>query len=308
MIFVGEDVIIDVCVGNDILNKVVARNSKNNTYQPLITYHNPDYYELLCDSTDPIYRLYGKITPNEWCRLKPSSYFSSATNLEELSTIVGINLQHVSYADINLKGCNKLETIIFNDEVYYSYGTSCFARTNLKSIVLPPGKIETKSSSMQLFTQCPELISVDMSNVDILDDPYCHGVYFSNCSKLESVIFKEPINVMNANTTFNIIFAGCSSLREIDFTKLFYTGSGSIAPYIFNCFKDCTSLEWVDMSSIKSIWGSGNTGGRNFPFMNCPNLRYVKCTQATYKVLFDGRNTMLGVPENVFKDVEWDIV
>lgn len=65
-------------------------------------------------------------------------------------------------------------------------------------------------------------------------------------------------------------FYGDKSIKTVNFNKVSaISGVNACA----NTFQNCTSLEYVDMSSVKDIYGNNNAA--NAMFSGCTNLKYV---------------------------------
>ena len=113
----------------------------------------------------------------------------------------------------------------------------------------------------ELFTNCGNLISADVSNWDVSNVKTMYSA-FSGCSKLQT------LDVSNWNTSsvnsFSHMFYQCFSLPAIDVSRW----NVSSATSLYYMFNRCSNLQTLDVSN----WDTSNVNKMTRVFNECNNL------------------------------------
>ena len=113
----------------------------------------------------------------------------------------------------------------------------------------------------ELFTNCGNLISADVSNWDVSNVNTMYSA-FSGCSKLQT------LDVSNWNTSsvksFSHMFYQCFSLPAIDVSRW----NVSSATSLYYMFNRCSNLQTLDVSN----WDTSNVNKMTRVFNECNNL------------------------------------
>ena len=135
---------------------------------------------------------------------------------------------------------------------------------------------------------------IDLSNIDIFTyhESYVHNYryysiwsctdltdYFYYCEEVEEIILpkdKEFIGILNST------FEGCKKLKQIKNIETLNTKHLYVSK---RCFKDCISLEYLDLSGFKYFSPSYYLPFSSEMFANCVSLRYLDLSN--YNLLDD---------------------
>ncbi len=200
------------------------------------------------------------------------------------STVESIEIGGVS-------GCTAIEvlSVAEGNELYRSSG-NCIIDVKDYSILLGckasviPDEQYLDSISERAFDGCTGLVALSLPdqisaigkyafrNCTSLKDVklsgrmrYIYDGAFMGCTAIEEIkISKEFSYGDNYSYVYTSAFEGCTSLRKIEFDAVMYF-AGNAGAYIF---KDCVSLEHVDLSGAQSAIGEGILSG-------CVNLKSV---------------------------------
>jgi hypothetical protein len=119
-----------------------------------------------------------------------------------------------------------------------------------------------------MFSNCQNLLEVDLSHFNISDGGFQLNKMFSNCKYLTSVKFFDNINNY---INLNYMFSGCTSLTYVNIPNIqIYIYSDIDMTYMFS---NCTSLNHVNISNIL-IYSNGDVK-MNYMFSGCTSLNYV---------------------------------
>lgn len=189
--------------------------------------------------------------------------------------------------------------------------------TNLVSITFPSsstsdnGKLFILLENMkEMFASCTSLTQLDLRNFDMQAITTANGAFY-NCSMLtdlkfptDHVIMKSAATIqtlfhscssleyldlsgfqLDAATSLNSFFYGCSKLREVDFGEHF--GCGQVTDFT-SFFNGCNDLEYVDFgpgfitlptctSFSAMFWGNSklksvNLGGLDLSAVDCMSV------------------------------------
>ncbi|WP_122639114.1 BspA family leucine-rich repeat surface protein [Romboutsia sp. Marseille-P6047] len=176
-----------------------------------------------------------------------SNIFSGCNNLESID-LSGADLSSVENISNTFSECNNLESVDLSGADLSSVGniSNTFSGCNtLKSVDLSGLKISSKVTSISsMFSGLNNLESVKLNGLQI---PNVTNMYnmFKDCTSLKSVDLSGVDTSKVTNMTG--LFIGCSELTDIKFGGEFTTKSVSL---MNNMFKDCASLENIDLSSF----------------------------------------------------------
>ena len=177
--------------------------------------------------------------------------FCGCTNLYEINIPDTV----LSLEDYAFKNCSSLTDIILPAGIIkigsYAFEGCC----NLTTINLPEG-LETLEQ--EAFSECSSLTKINIpSSISLLQ-----GGMFYGCSSLTEIIIPAGIQeICDANGKG--AFQGCNSLKTI-IIKANLRGIGS------NAFKDCSSLENIDLSQSTNMWSINP-----YAFQGCSNLKSI---------------------------------
>ncbi len=138
-------------------------------------------------------------------------------------------------------GCEKLTDVTLPEAV--SLGVSAFENCLALTSVYIPKRINAGLIPVRAFYGCESLVRVDVP--EVIGFAVKDGVSsaFGNCSSLEDISF---INSFSSIAGF--AFAGCSSIKKVDFTVTTVTSIGIYA------FSECSGIEYIVFSaSVTSI-------------------------------------------------------
>ena len=176
---------------------------------------------------------------------------------------------------------DKVETVVFDDSFndykdladtdYMFYGfTALKTVKKLWNIRLSA----TDASMMHMFEGCTSLTDVQVDNSSNEYALNCRRVtnlscMFSGCTSLETINMRRIENLLKNASDMHDFCSGCTSLKSI---KL-YGDSGESqngmnnGVNMYSAFKDCTSLESVDMGSV--VWYADDVDSM---FKGCSSL------------------------------------
>lgn len=91
---------------------------------------------------------------------------------------------------------------------------------------------------------CKGLKMIDISNIDLQE---CEDIQLFSYSNIDLEVIKLPKQAIKVNITLRSLFDGCENLKYVNIQDLDFASSVSLE----YSFKDCTSLEKLDMRNIK---------------------------------------------------------
>lgn len=151
------------------------------------------------------------------------------------------------------KNCGALETV----EIPASVKTIeqyAFQNSGIKSIVIPSTLTKFGNTGLNEFLNCTRLERVEIYAPIGNNLTYLNTSYFSGCTSLKEVVLPDSIVELG-----NTAFKNCVSLENIDLSGIREIGN--------NTFEGCTSLASVDLSSVNTIG--------NYAFKGCTALTEV---------------------------------
>ena len=151
------------------------------------------------------------------------------------------------------KNCGALETV----EIPASVKTIeqyAFQNSGIKSIVIPSTLTKFGNTGLNEFLNCTRLERVEIYAPIGNNLTYLNTSYFSGCTSLKEVVLPDSIVELG-----NTAFKNCVSLESIDLSGIREIGN--------NTFEGCTSLASVDLSSVNTIG--------NYAFKGCTALTEV---------------------------------
>ena len=177
--------------------------------------------------------------------------FCGCTNLYEINIPDTV----LSLEDYAFKNCSSLTDIILPAGII-KIGSHAFEGCcNLTTINLPEG-LETLKN--EAFSECSSLTTINIpSSISLL-----YGGMFYGCSNLTEIIIPAGIQEIY-DTNGKGAFQGCKSLKTI-IIKANLRRIGS------NAFKDCSSLENIDLSQSTDMWSINP-----YAFQGCSNLKSI---------------------------------
>lgn len=129
-----------------------------------------------------------------------------------------------------------------------------FQNSGIKSIVIPATLTKFGNTGLNEFLNCTRLERVEIYAPIGNNLTYLNTSYFSGCTSLKEVIL--PANIIELGNT---AFKDCISLESIDLSNIKEIGN--------NTFEGCTSLTSVDLRSVNMIG--------NYAFKGCTALTEV---------------------------------
>ena len=179
---------------------------------------------------------------------------SSVTNADELfekSEVVDVDLSNVDFSGIQSAAGMFVECKSLNSVKLFKTGESfhnAYSFFNQSSVMtIDWGEFDTsKCTSFQSFFQSVPMSTIDLSSFNTKSATNLQSM-FGNCENLTSLDLSafDTANVWG----FGSMFSGCSSLLEIVNISEFDLSSVANPPnQMGNMFKDCTSLENLDLS------------------------------------------------------------
>ena len=132
---------------------------------------------------------------------------------------------------------------------------------NLISIDISNWDTSNVPNMAWMFGDCESLTSLDVNNWDVSSVGYVYGMFY-NCSQLTQLNLNnwDTGNVVDVNGMFN----GCSSLTKLDVSDW----DTKNVTNMNNMFTNCTKLIQLDLSN----WKTGNVTNMSGMFYNCANL------------------------------------
>lgn len=189
-----------------------------------------------------------------------------------------------------------IENVAFTNKVVTIYNS--FNYCNVVNVTIPESVTKFDTS----FTNCDKLNSVTI---------YADSVNgcFTNCKSLESADLSYVQSLSSASIGLVIgSFAGCSSLKEINFGMYLTSITGT-------CFENCTSLETINLDGASLVVSGGDYTNitSNGPFMNCTSLKTVNIGENVkdLSTVFKGCNSLQTItvaPENRYLTAYDDMV
>ena len=158
------------------------------------------------------------------------------------ASLENIDVNKVTFADDEaFFGCAKLTDVTLPEVV--SLGVSAFEDCAALTSVYIPKRINAGLIPVRAFYGCGSLVRVDIP--EVIGFAVNNGVSlaFGNCASLEDISF---INRFSSIAGF--AFAGCFSIKKVDFTVTTVTSIGKYA------FSECSGIEYIVFSaSVTSI-------------------------------------------------------
>ena len=193
-----------------------------------------------------------------------SSLFSGCTNLTS-----------VNFGNIETSTVSSMANMFENSISLESIDLSNFANTNtfdmhnmfykcssLKSIKFSNFLTPALENMNYMFYGCKQLVSVNLSSFDGSKIESMQHI-FENCESLVSIdFFKTQTTKV---TDMSYMFANCTLLASIDLSNFVSTNS---LQYLGSAFKNCFSLEYINLSNLVTI----NVQNMDFMFYNCISL------------------------------------
>lgn len=200
-------------------------------------------------------------------------YYATSINL------AGFDTSNVKSMKGMFSGCGSLETLDLSglnmsnvDDMYMTFA-DC---SNLTSLTLP-SRLPKLEGLGETFSNCSSLRSLVLP---LAPNVVSLAYTFNNCSSLTDVNLSGLQNVSNAINMMSM-FAGCSSLKELDVSK-FNTQNVKI---FTNMFKNCSSL-----TSIKGLYNFDTPEATSFSgmFEGCSSLTSLDIYNFDLSKLTDG--------------------
>ena len=175
-----------------------------------------------------------------------SDLFKNCTNLSSIN-FTGIDTSKVIYFSSMFYNCSSLTTLnlsMFNTDSANGMAQMFYGCTNLSNLNVSSFNTSNVSMMYGMFEDCESLTSLNLSNFDTESVTDAEGM-FSGCINLETLNISSF--VMNQNDSFSSMFEDCKKLKSVDISGFTYpwTSWG-----IYNMFKNCESMEELDMSSM----------------------------------------------------------
>ena len=178
-----------------------------------------------------------------------------------------------SYSDHPFYNCNKINTVVFGNEVQTIPAYACYSMSNLASVTIPSSVTKIGSNA---FAYCKALTSVTLPNSITLIGSYA----FYYCTNLESLNIPTSLTEINQYMCAyctkltgivipeSVVTIGSYAFRESAITEL--TVPSAVATYGSAPWKDCASLKTIVWKPVK-IWGS-DWDNTDFPFSGCTKV------------------------------------
>lgn len=203
---------------------------------------------------------------------------------KKLTSIDLSNLDLSSVTDMQkmFSQCESLEEIKLPTKLgnaVTTYDAMFYACKNLNSI---QGLEKLNTSNAKdlncMFQHCENLTSLDVSNFDTSKVENMGGM-FEGCTKLASIKGIENFNTEQVHTTgtssanvddragFEYMFAGCSSLTELNLSKW---NTAKVQRFT-SMFENCTALSKLNISGFTTKAGTTNTTAKDM-FKTCTSL------------------------------------
>lgn len=255
---------------------------------------------------------------SDWSAVTNLSFAFYETKIESLILPHINNLINASYLFNN---CLSLKYVDFsnvdkmkNIDLSYAFN-NCLA---LEEVVF--GHIKYESTSGANFTltfrNCSSLKSIDLSKFDFSNGVNFNSTFY-NCFMLQKLIL--PNNHIECTNVSEFLY-GCDSLKKIDLSDFSYTGIVEFS----NMFKNCRSLEYLDLSGfhntkpntnisdmfngcteLKEVTGFVVDSARDASnlFKNCTSLKSVDLSRINFSSLTSFNNAFYGCSSLEYLDL-----
>ena len=210
-----------------------------------------------------------------------SSMFRKCKKLKNVD-LSSLDLSSVTDMQKMFSQCESLEEIKLPTKLsnaVTTYDAMFYACKKLNSIQ-GLEKLNTSSATDLncMFQHCENLTSLDVSNFDTSHVENMGGM-FEGCTKLSSIKGIENFNTEQVHATgtssanvddragFEYMFAGCSSLTELNLSKW---NTAKVQRFT-SMFENCTSLSKLNISGFTTKAGATNTTAKDM-FKTCTSL------------------------------------
>ena len=203
--------------------------------------------------------------------INPQDFSSEIASIESGGVADDVHNFTGTISNTSVVGPANYTTIVINEGVITLLDNAFYNFTNVTSIYVPD---TVTSIGTNVFYGCTSLTDVRLSNQirQIMS-----GTFY-NCSSLSSLTipsnvfllgtnaFRECVSLVefiapsNVNTIRSSVFYGCTNLRRVVFEGDIVSSMGA------TFFRDCTSLEVVDLSNCTSVIKLDNVSA----FQNVP--------------------------------------
>ena len=196
--------------------------------------------------------------------------FYSCSHLERVD-LTGIDTSHIVSMYYMFSNCSSLTDIDFSAFSFEKTTdiSSMFANTAIKAADITSWNTESIKSADSLFYNCRSLKTANLEGLDFSSTKRLSSM-FRGCSELETVNLNNVL--LGSNVSLSGMFSSCSKITSIDFGSIGLNGV-STGGY-FEMFYGCSSLEYLDLSSIDMRNQSGVTtyldlfGGTYYPHLD----------------------------------------
>ena len=131
--------------------------------------------------------------------------------------------------------------------------------------------VETGTNAGRMFENCGNLVSADVSGLDISAAETMRDM-FANCTSLEELKGADNLKTTSARLVQRM-FQNCTSLESISMPGFYFGKNGQLQ--IQNMFDGCEALESVVMGGFDEIGVTNNHIMRE-AFRNCTKLSYLE--------------------------------
>lgn len=181
----------------------------------------------------------------------------------DTSNAKSFNAMFSNTANLKTVDLSKLDT---SNATNLSYLFQC---SGIKSVAFPAMAAPKVTTISGMFDDCASLEDVDLSKLETGEISATGIIYlFMSCANLKNINMGSGINT-SAVTSISNMYQGCSSLEEID-TSWITSEKIKAINYLA---KDCTSLKRFTFAD--NFAGVLMSGGANYTFNGCTSLEYL---------------------------------
>lgn len=200
--------------------------------------------------------------------------YGDASILQFTDTIICGKVETVSICKLKL---NNMSFMFGNTDLGSSH-----ACTNMTSINLNGIDVQNVKSMVHGFDGCKSLKEIDVSPLSTAT-PIDINSLFKTCTNLTQIKNLSSLN-LSANKSYYALFAGCSSLEELDCSGFYSPNCTSMFHIFYNCnkLKNIKGLENFDTSNVTNINGAFNNCNMLEDLSNISNWDTSKVTDMSY--------------------------
>lgn len=263
-----------------IFKNVSEINLSGLKIQPSDTADNNSYVRMFC-GLENLTTIIGLDTLDLLKVVDTSSMFRKCSKLTSID-LSKLDLSNVTDMQKMFSQCESLQEVKLPAKLGNAV-TDCnamfYACKNLTSIQgLEKLNTSTTTDLNCMFQHCENLTSLDVSNFDTSKVENMGGM-FEGCTKLANIKGIENFNTERVHETgapsanvddragFEHMFAGCSSLTELNLSKW---NTAKVQRYT-SMFENCTSLSKLNISGFTTKVGTTNTTAKDM-FKTCTSL------------------------------------